>query len=196
MGRVEYWNQPGTGMRMQISDPGNIDNVLRSIKGALTGRESIRINTAGAEVYKKNLKENFLAHLRPDVEGGEPTYHEDAKSIPYDHQHNRDDMADTIIVAHERFQTQVGVGFSTEGKLGFVGRFINDGWDPRNKYGGPYGHVPGEFYFEKTEVESEDEVKEAMAKKLNRILGEIQRRGGQVIDDSGGLSPVGESDGD
>lgn len=196
MGRVEYWNQPGTGVRMQISDPGNIDKVLRSIKGSLTGRESIRINTAGAEVYKKYLTKNFLAHNRPDREGEEPTWHKDAKGIPYDSKHNREDMAKTIIVAHERFQTQVGVGFSTEGKLGYIGRFINDGWDPRNQYGGPFPHVPGEFYFEKTEVESEGEVKEAMANKLNRILGEIQRRGGQVIDDSGGLSPVGESDGD
>ena len=196
MGRVEYWNQPGTGVRMQISDPGNIDKVLRSIKGSLTGREAIRINTAGAEVYKKHLETNFLAHVRPDKPGEEPTYHKDAKGIPYDSKHNREDMAKTIIVAHERFQTQVGVGFSTEGKLAYVGRFINDGWDPRNQYGGPFGHVPGEFYFEKTEVESEGEVKEAMANKLNRILGEIQRRGGQVIDDSGGLSPVGESDGD
>lgn len=196
MGRVEYWNQPGTGVRMQISDPGNIDKVLRSIKSSLTGRESIRINTAGAEVYKKYLIENFLAHNRPDKEGEEPTWHADAKGIAYDSKHDREDMAKTIIVAHERYQTQVGVGFSTEGKLAYVGRFINDGWDPRNQYGGPFPHVPGEFYFEKTEVECEDEVKEAMANKLNRILGEIARRGGQVIDESGGLSPVGEDDGD
>lgn len=196
MGKVEYWNQPGTGVRMEIKDSGNIDKVLRSIKSSLTGRESIRINTAGAEVYKKYLTENFLAHNRPDREGEAPTWHKDAKGIAYDSKHNREDMAKTIIVAHERFQTQVGVGFSTEGKLAYIGRFINDGWDPRNQFGGPFPHVPGEFYFEKTEVEAEDEVKEAMANKLNRILGEIARRGGQVVDDSGVLSPVGEDDGD
>lgn len=199
MGKVEYWNQPGTGTRMKVNDPGNIDRVLASLRSSLTGRETIRINTAGAEVYKAVLKKNFLAHERADVPGGPITYHKDSKGIPYDSQHDRDKMADTLIVAHERGQTAVGVGFSTEGKLGFVGRFINDGWDPRNKYGGPYPHVNGEFYFEKSEVESREAVKKAMADKLNRILGEINTRGGVVLDDTGDLVPFdseGDGDGD
>lgn len=193
MGRVEYYSQPGTGVRMKIDDPGNIDRVLKSLRSSLTGRQKIRINTAGAEVYKYYLTKNFLAYDRPD-ENGEMKHYDTPKYIPYDNQHDRRKMADTIIVAHERNKTEVGVGFSTEGKLAYVGRFINDGWDPRNQFGGPYPHVNGEFYFEKTEVETEDAVKAAMADKLNRILGEINHRGGTVIDDTGSLSPVGESD--
>lgn len=195
MGRVEYFSQPGTGVRMKIDDPGNIDKVLKSLRSSLTGRQKIRINTAGAEVYKYYLTQNFLAYDRPD-ENGKMKHYDTPKYIPYDNQHDRRKMADTIIVAHERNKTEVGVGFSTEGKLAYVGRFINDGWDPRNQFGGPYPHVNGEFYFEKTEVEAEDAVKAAMADKLNRILGEINHRGGTVIDDTGSLSPVGESDGD
>lgn len=199
MGRVEYWNQPGTGVRMKVSDPGNIDRILASLRSSFTGREAIRINTAGAEVYKAVLKKNFLAHDRADTPGGPITHHEDSKGIAYDNKHNRDDMADTLIVAHERGQTSVGVGFSTEGKLAYIGRFINDGWDPRNQYGGPFPHVNGEFYFEKSEVESEGAVKKAMTDKLNRILGEINTRGGVVLDDTGDLVPFdseGDSDGD
>ena len=198
MGKVEYFNQPGTGVRMKISDPGNIDRVLASLRSSLTGRETIRINTAGTEAYKAVLKKNFLARDRPDSNGVMHHY-ENSKGIPYDSQHDRDKMADTLIVAHERGQTSVGVGFSTEGKLAFVGRFINDGWDPRNKYGGPYPHVNGEFYFEKSEVESQEAVKKAMADKLNRILGEINTHGGVVSDDTGDLVPFnseGDGDGD
>lgn len=199
MGKIEYWNQPGTGIRMEIKDSGNIDKVLSSLRNSLTGHEQIRINTAGAEVYKEFLVHNFLAKDRPDSNGNMQHY-DTAKGIPYDSKskpggpHDREKMAKTIIVAHERGRTDVGVGFSTEGKLAYIGRFINDGWDPRNHYAGPFPHVPGEFYFEKTEIEAEDEVKRAMANKLNRILGEIARRGGNVNDDTGALSPVGEDD--
>ncbi len=51
MGSIEYFGQPGTGIRMKVSDPGNIDRVLASLRSSFTGREAIRINTAGANAY-------------------------------------------------------------------------------------------------------------------------------------------------
>ena len=64
------------------------------------------------------------------------------------------------------------MGFTRKSKKAYIGRFLNDGWDVRNQYGGPYTHVEGEHFFERSVEDSDAAIKEAELESLRKVLKE------------------------
>ena len=52
-------------------------------------------------------------------------------------------MADTL-VKNVNKDGSIEVGFSKKGNKAYIARFINDGWQSSNQYGGPYKYIPGD----------------------------------------------------
>lgn len=65
-------------------------------------------------------------------------------------------LRDSIAV-HSTKDGEAQVGFSRDSKKGYIGRFLNDGWDIRRK-DGTYRHVNGLHYWEAAKVASEEDL--------------------------------------
>lgn len=111
---------------------GDLDKKLMKLAKGLTTKQRIATNKAGMEVYKNAFKENFNSTMK------------NGKSI-----------LDTL-TEDSSTGGMVSLGFSKEGKKAYLARFQNDGWIPRNQYGGPYKYhgelpiVPGKHFWERT----------------------------------------------
>lgn len=108
----------------------NFDKVLENAE--LTLQERRNVNRVGDKIYESAMN----AFLKD---------HESKNNYTDGTQH----LADTL--THEiKEDGHYEIGFSKKGKKAYVARLLNDGWEPRNQYGGPYGHAP------KKEVEWKD----------------------------------------
>lgn len=111
---------------------GNLDEKLMQLAKGLTTKQRIATNKAGMEVYRKAFEENFKSSMK-----------------------HGDSILETLTEDTSTGGT-VSLGFSKKGKKAYLARFQNDGWIPRNQYGGPYKYhrelpiVPGKHFWEKT----------------------------------------------
>lgn len=102
----------------------NFDKFLARVGKGFTLDERKKVNKAGDKVYEEAMQ-NFL------------NSHKSSHTYLKGTQH----LADTL--THEiREDGHYEIGFSRKGKKAYVARLLNDGWRPRNQYGGPYGEAP------------------------------------------------------
>lgn len=164
---------------------GNMDSILDKLSQGFTEKERWDINKPAAQVYEKALKYNLAHNLNPTrngilVEDSETnrveeyvrnrhkTPEEKKKGINYKRR-DRQDLVDAIDYNKEHGGA-VAVGFTRKSEKAYLGRFLNDGWDPRNQHGGPYTHVPGEHFFEKSAENADEEIKRVEEESLRKVL--------------------------
>lgn len=146
---------------------GNMDKFFDSIGDQLfSEKERWEINKPAAKVYETALKYNLNKRSRPLRET--PRSVKDDKTNEYVPR-DRDSLVKAIDINKDHGGA-VSVGFTRKSEKSYIGRFLNDGWDPRNQHGGPYSHVPGEHFFEKSAESTADEVKEVEAESLRKVL--------------------------
>lgn len=141
-------------MASEIKNEVNFDNFLASLSQRITPKERSKVNHAGMRVFKKDLEDNIR---NPSVGRKESKVE------------RREKMIDTLTTNTEG-AGRVLVGFSKKGKKAYLARFMNDGWDSKNQYGGPYRHNPGEHFWENTEKEDKEKVGKAMAAKAKEMI--------------------------
>lgn len=158
-------------------NPGNMDSILDKLSQGFTEKERWEINKPAAQVYEKALKYNLVHNLNPtrnsrmgfDEETGQPVeLVKDRKNGGYKRR-DREDLVNAIDYNKEHGGA-VQVGFTRKSEKAYIGRFLNDGWDPRNQHGGPYEHVPGEHFFEKSTDNASEEIKRVEAESLRKVL--------------------------
>lgn len=168
-------------------DEGNMDEFLDKMSKGFTEQERWDINRPAAKVYEKSLKYHVGHNLNPtrngfmipDENNVDVEYvrnrHKSENSIPQNSYKRRDrqDLIDAIDYNKERGGA-VRVGFTRKSEKAYIGRFLNDGWDPRNQHGGPYQHVEGEHFFEKSADSSDEEIKKTELESLRKV---IKRKG-------------------
>lgn len=99
----------------------NFDKFLEQASQGFTLQDRKKVNKAGDKIYEKAMQSFLNTHKR-DVVYKDGTQH----------------LADTL--THEiKEDGHYEIGFSKKGKKAYIARFLNDGWKPRNQYGGPYG---------------------------------------------------------
>lgn len=137
----------------------NFDKFLAKAAQGFTLSERKKVNKAGDKVYEEAMS-NFLDQHKSDRTYTGGTEH----------------LADTL--THEiKEDGHYEIGFSKKGKKAYVARLLNDGWRPRNRYGGPYGEAPkGVKYAEwhdfiaKIGTENDKRMGETMAHRAKRIM--------------------------
>lgn len=158
-------------------NPGNMDSILDKLSQGFTEKERWEINKPAAQVYEKALKYNLAHNLNPtrngrmgfDEETGQPAeLVKDRENGGYKRR-DRTDLVNAIDYNKEHGGA-VKVGFTRKSEKAYIGRFLNDGWDPRNQHGGPYEHVPGEHFFEKSTDNASEEIKRVEAESLRKVL--------------------------
>lgn len=154
-----------------------MDSILDKLSQGFTEKERWEINKPAAQVYEKALKYNLVHNLNPtrnsrmgfDEETGQPVeLVKDRKNGGYKRR-DREDLVNAIDYNKEHGGA-VQVGFTRKSEKAYIGRFLNDGWDPRNQHGGPYEHVPGEHFFEKSTDNASEEIKRVEAESLRKVL--------------------------
>lgn len=174
MASINYTNQPGAGIKFTIKNADSIEKYLSQLKSVFTMQQSSRITRAGAKAFKSHLYQDFVTPYRVPRSANRD-------GSPYTPK-DRSKMAETITIQKQRGTYAYGVGFSEAGRKAYLARFLNDGWDPRNQYGGPYQHVEGERFFERAEIDSKEDVDEAMTQAANLVLSQIFGHGGVITD--------------
>lgn len=116
---------------------GRMDEVFDKMAKGMTRQQRIKANDKAMDLFEERFKENFLRSMN--------------------------NHGESILRALTREKTTggtVAIGFSKQGKKAYLARFHNDGWVPRNQYGGPYpvhGSQPmvyGKHFWENTEEEA------------------------------------------
>lgn len=123
-------------MPNQVS--GNMDGILRRMANGFTRQQRISVNEAGMDAYESAFRTNFKNTMTNDKNDG-----------------------NSILQTLTREKTPggaVAMGFSKQGKKAYLARFQNDGWIPRNQYGGPYAYHPERRYNGGKPVEGEVEL--------------------------------------
>lgn len=112
---------------------GDLDKILERMANGLTRSQRIDVNKKGMEVYRQKFEENYNQSMNGHGKSIIKTLTEDTTE-----------------------SGEVQLGFSKKGKKAYLARFHNDGWVPRNQYGGPYKYhgampmVPGRHFWEHT----------------------------------------------
>lgn len=123
--------------------------------GLLTLSERRKVNHAGAKVYENHMKA-FLDSHKSTKKYKDGTNH----------------LAETL--THEiKDDGHYEIGFSNKGKKAYIARFLNDGWDSKNQFGGPYRHVqPADWhdFISRIGTECDKEMGEQMAAKANELI--------------------------
>ena len=129
---------------------GNLDEIFKRMAQGLTRKQRIAANQKAMEPYEAEFRRNFKTSMNGH--------------------------GDSILNTLAQNKTEGGaveLGFSKKGKKAYLARFQNDGWIPRNQYGGPYKvhgglpMVPAKHFWEKT---NED----AKHGELNKIMTKRQ----------------------
>lgn len=137
----------------------NFDKFLEQMSGGLTLTERREVNKAGDKVYEDAMQRFLDAHKSDHV-----------------YKDGTEHLAETL--THEiKEDGHYEIGFSRKGKKAYIARLLNDGWHPRNKYGGPYGEAPkGVKYTEwhdfiaRIGKDNDDLMGKKMANKAKRIM--------------------------
>lgn len=143
-------------MASEIKNEGSFDAFLERMSQKVTPHERSKINHAGMRAFRKDLEDNIR---NPDVG-------RKGSNIM-----RREKMIDTLTTTTEG-AGRVIIGFSKKGEKAYLARFMNDGWDSKNQYGGPYRHNPGEHFWEKTEKQDKEKVSKIMAERAKKVLDE------------------------
>ncbi len=112
---------------------GDLDKKLEAMANSLTRKRRVAINKAGMQTFREAFEGNFKRTMNGHGDHILNTLTEDTTP-----------------------GGAVGLGFSKKGKVAYLARFQNDGWIPRNQYGGPYKYhgtypmVPGKHFWEDT----------------------------------------------
>ena len=133
----------------------NFDRFLEKMENGLDVAERRKVNHAGADVYKDSMKQFLDSHR--------------SNRVYLDGQNH---LADTLTKQSEQ-NGAVDIGFSKAGKKAYIARFLNDGWESKNQYGGPYRRVqPAEWhdFFKKIGVAEDSNMAKAMEKKAKSII--------------------------
>lgn len=154
-----------------------MDSILDKLSEGFTEKERWEINKPAAQVYEKALKYNLTHNLDLTLNGISKVDKDTGAAVEFvrDRENggykrrDRSDLAKAIDYNKDHGGA-VSVGFTRKSEKAYIGRFLNDGWDPRNQKGGPYGHVPGEHFFERSADGSGEEVKRVEAEALRKML--------------------------
>lgn len=151
---------------------GNMDEILDKLGKGFSEQERWDINKPSAQVYEKALKYNVAHNLNPTRNGisvsGSHELVRDRENGGYKRR-DRSDLVEAIDYNKEHGGA-VKVGFTRKSKKAYIGRFLNDGWDPRNQYGGPYKHVPGEHFFERSSDATGEVIKQTELESLRSLM--------------------------
>lgn len=143
---------PNSGMTQD-----NFDKFLERADQGFTLSDRKKVNKVGDKVYEKAMKSFLDAHRR-HVTYKDGTQH----------------LADTL--THEiKEDGHYEIGFSKKGKKAYIARFLNDGWRPRNQFGGPYGIAnPPEWndFIARIGQQNDAEMGKAMAARAKEIMDE------------------------
>lgn len=135
----------------------NFDKFLEKADRGFTLSERKKVNKAGDKVYEKAMQAFLDAHKRPIV-----------------YKDGTQHLADTL--THEiKEDGHYEIGFSKKGKKAYIARFLNDGWRPRNQFGGPYGIAdPAEWsdFIARIGQQKDTEMGKAMAQRAKKIMDE------------------------
>ncbi|QNQ83758.1 hypothetical protein FP435_04520 [Lactobacillus sp. PV037] len=148
-------------MANEILNEVNMDKKLEELGKSFTEKERFEINGAAMKPFEKHLRNFLQTNLKNNPYG--------AKQISNGEQHLLDTLKRNKVSGGE-----VELGFTKKGKKAYIGRFLNDGWDVKNQYGGPYRHVEGMHFWEETESATEHEVKKAELEAIKKVM---KRRG-------------------
>lgn len=146
-------------MASEIMNEEKMDKALSAMSRKITRSEALYINSRGIAPFEIGLRENIKN-----------------RKVPYrnpDYVPDRKAMLDTL-VENTKPDGGVEIGFSKKGKKAYLARFMNDGWDVKNQFGGPYTHVEGEHFWEHTE---EDFKKSVEASERSALLEVMHKRG-------------------
>lgn len=151
-------------MANEILNEAEADRNLDKALGKFTISESWAVNKVAIEPYYEELKKLYSQHRTYR------NYKKEWKQMPEDKRPKKPErhLADTLVINKEH-DGSYATGFSRIGKKAYIGRFINDGWDVKNQYGGPYRHVEGKHYFEQAEVDTKDAVQAAWLEKVREV---------------------------
>lgn len=134
-----------------IENESKMDNALEQASKGFTAPERLSVNLAGMKVFSPVLHSKVDKHRQDfDIKGAKH-------------------LADTLVI-NENDNASVSIGFSKAGKRAYIARFLNDGWDEYNQYGGPYGHHEGEYFWEKTENETHENLSKTMEQIVKNIM--------------------------
>lgn len=135
----------------------NFDKFLEKADRGFTLGERKKVNKVGDKVYEK-VMQSFLDAHRRHVIYKDGTQH----------------LADTL--THEiKEDGHYEIGFSKKGKKAYIARFLNDGWRPRNQFGGPYGIAdPAEWndFIARIGQQNDAKMGKAMAQRAKKIMDE------------------------
>lgn len=135
----------------------NFDKFLEHADKGFTLGERKKVNKVGDKAYEKAMQTFLDEHRRP-VTYKDGTQH----------------LADTL--THEiKEDGHYEIGFSKKGKKAYIARFLNDGWRPRNQFGGPYGIAdPAEWhdFIARIGQQNDAEMGKAMAQRAKKIMDE------------------------
>ena len=154
---------------------GKLDGMFEKMAKALSRKQRISVNKAGMKPYKEEFTKNFKESFR---EG------------------KGESILETLS-EHATTGGRVELGFSKKGKKAYLARFHNDGWIPRNQYGGPYKYhpnrvgnekglddsglpmVPGKHFWEKTNSDAslKEKIRAREIRKYHQILDEKVKGG-------------------
>lgn len=133
----------------------NFDEFLERADRGFTLGERKKVNKVGDKVYEKAMH-TFLDDHRSHATYKDGTQH----------------LADTL--THEiKEDGHYEIGFSKKGKKAYIARFLNDGWRPRNQFGGPYGIAnPPEWHDFIARIGQQNDAKmgKAMAARAKEIM--------------------------
>lgn len=133
----------------------NFDEFLERADQGFTLSERKKVNKVGDKVYEKAMQAFLNEHKRP-VAYKDGTKH----------------LADTL--THEiKEDGHYEIGFSKKGKKAYIARFLNDGWRPRNQFGGPYGIAnPAEWndFIARIGQQNDAKMGQAMAERAKEIM--------------------------
>lgn len=168
---------------------GNMDEILDKLSKGFSEKERWEINKPAAQVYEKSLKYHLAHNLNPTRNGIEVPQDDGTKKEYVRNRHHKEEegqnTTDTTVMGYRPRDRQdlldaidynkehggaVKVGFTRKSEKAYIGRFLNDGWDPRNQHGGPYQHVEGEHFFEKSADDSDEAIKETEKESLLKVL--------------------------
>lgn len=137
---------------------GKFDAFLQSVSqhGLLTLKERRKVNRAGDKVYETHMHQFLDAHKTDRV-------------------YKRTNHLNKTLTHQIKEDGHYEIGFSKKGKKAYVARLLNDGFDVRNQYGGPYRHVqPAEWhdFISRIGKQCDQEMGREMATKAHEILEE------------------------
>lgn len=148
-------------MSSEIKNADSFERILDNLAGGFDKKDKIFANEAGAKVFVETMKPKipYRSKLR-NVHGHAEKSH----------------LRDSLIeVKHSN--GSVHVGFTSKGEKGYIGRFLNDGWDVKDKNGETHSHVAGLDFWGDTQRDAKGKVgatvaavlKEEMDKKVRGV---------------------------